>query len=146
MRENLIRKYEPADLEELLTAWETANAVAHPFLSADFQASERDNIINLYLPNTETWVWEADGRVVGFIALLGNEVGGLFINSAFQRQGIGAALVDHACTLHEELEVDVFKKNVIGRAFYEKYGFVPMSEGVHESSGFETMRLKLAVV
>jgi putative acetyltransferase len=144
MRNDLIRKYEPADLEELLTAWETANAVAHPFLSADFQASERDNIINLYLPNTETWVWEADGRVVGFIALLGNEVGGLFINSAFQRQGIGAALVDHACTLREELEVDVFKKNVIGRAFYEKYGFVPISESVHEASGFETMRLKLA--
>ena len=66
----MIRPYNDQDLDDLLAAWAAASEVAHPFLSPEFLASERDNIPNLYLPNAETWVYEADGRVVAFIALI----------------------------------------------------------------------------
>lgn len=140
----MIREYQAEDLEDVLMAWEAASAIAHPFLSAEFLAVERNNIANVYLPSAETWVWESEDRVVGFISLLGNEVGGIFVDPKFHGVGIGRALMDHARGLREELEVEVFKANVLGRAFYARYGFVLMQEKVHEETGLDVMRLKLA--
>ena len=140
----MIRKYEERDLDDLLAAWAAASEVAHPFLSPEFLASERENIPNLYLPNAETWVYEADGRVVAFIALIGNEVGAIFVHSDHQRTGIGQVLMDKAKSLREELEVEVFVANSIGRAFYAKYGFKPVEEKVHEPTGQDVLRLRLS--
>jgi putative acetyltransferase len=39
------------------------------------------------------------------------------------------------------LTVEVFKKNAIGRRFYESYGFRALEELVHESSSEETIRM-----
>jgi putative acetyltransferase len=138
----MIRKYQPTDLDDVLQSWSSASAIAHPFLSAEFHAQERLNIANIYLPNAETWVWQSDNSVVGFIALIGNEVGGLFVNAKSQRTGIGHALIQHARTLHGELEVEVFKDNTIGRAFYQKTGFVLIEKKIHEQTGFKLLRLR----
>lgn len=140
----MIRKYEPRDLEDLLNAWAAASAVAHPFLTREFLEQERQNIPNLYLPNAETWVWEGDGRVIGFIALIGNEVGAIFVDPEFHGTGIGRALMDQARSLRDELEVEVFKANSIGRAFYAKYGFELIEEKTHEPTGCDVMRLRLS--
>jgi putative acetyltransferase len=139
----MIREYRSDDCDAVLEVWAAASAVAHPFLTAAFLATERHNIANLYLLVAETWVWEASGRVAGFIALVGNEVGGLFVHPALHRRGIGRALMDHARGLYGELEVEVFKDNALGRAFYKEYGFVELREAVHEDTGFTVMRLRL---
>ena len=141
----MIRRYRPEDLEDVVAVWAAASAVAHPFLSAEFLAVERDNIANVYLPNAETWVWESDGPVVGFISLLGNEVGAIFVDPKFHRAGIGRALMDHARKSRKELEVEVFTRNAIGRAFYAKYGFELLQKKVHHQTGLELMRLRLPV-
>ena len=138
----MIRQYEGQDLQDLLTAWAAASEIAHPFLTEDFLASERENIPNLYLPNAETWVYEADGRVVGFVALIGNEVGAIFVHPSHQRMGVGNDLMDKAKELRGGLEVEVFVKNDIGRAFYAKYGFTPIQEKVHDQTGFDLLRLR----
>jgi putative acetyltransferase len=138
----MIRKYEHKDLNEVLDAWYSASQVAHPFLSQDFFEQERRDIGDLYLPKAETWVFELEGDVVGFISLMGNEVGGIFVHSAFQRKGIGRALMDHVRNLREELELDVFENNLVGRSFYEKYGFIQVGEHVHEETGLIQLRLK----
>jgi len=140
----MIRKYNASDLDALLEAWEAATKLAHPFLSETFLESERDNIPNLYLPNADTWVWETEGRVVGFIALLGNEIGGLFLAPKFHGQGIGRAMVDHARQLKGRLEVEVFQANTIGRTFYDKYGFQQISQSIHEATAQPVLRLAIA--
>jgi putative acetyltransferase len=140
----LIRKYLPADCEDVLNVWAGASAVAHPFLSTEFLELERHKIPNVYLPKAETWVREVDGHVVGFISLLVNEVGAIFVDPKFQGSGIGQALMDRARALRGELEVEVFKQNVGGRAFFAKYGFEVIHHRVHEETGFEIMRLRLA--
>lgn len=138
----MIRQYEDQDLEDLLAVWATASEIAHPFLSQEFIASERENIPNLYLPNAETWVYEDDRRVVGFVALIGSEVGAIFVHPSHQRKGVGHRLMDKAKQLREELEVEVFVRNAIGRAFYAKYGFTPIEEKVHKQTGFDLLRLR----
>ena len=102
----------------------------------------RKNVRDIYLPNTDTWVAEIDNEVKGFIALMGNEVGAIFLQPDCHGKGIGKALMDKAQDLHGNLEVEVFKVNSIGRNFYSKYGFELMEEKLHEPTGQQVLRLK----
>lgn len=142
-RRGVIRLYRTTDLEELLVVWERASDLAHRFLPANFLAAERERIAEVYLPASETWIRQSGDRVAGFISLLGEEIGGLFVLPELGRRGIGRSLVDHARSIRETLEVEVFARNAIGRAFYASYGFVPIGRGVDEATGFEVIRLGL---
>lgn len=137
----LIRHYQENDLNELLIAWEKASRLAHPFMSEEFFEQELHNIPNLYIPNADTWVVEIDGKVVGFMALLGNEVGGIFVDPACQGQGLGKALMDKARELHGNLMVEVFRDNPVGRRFYDRYGFQLVEEKIFERTGDVLLRM-----
>lgn len=137
-----IRQYEESDLEAILSSWENATRLAHPFMTDEFIAQERTNIAEIYLPNTDTWVVEIDGYVKGFIALMKNEVGAIFLQPDCHGKGAGKALMDKAQQLHGNLEVEVFKENSIGRKFYSRYGFYQIEEKLHEPTGQQVLRLK----
>ncbi len=139
----MIRKYDAHDLAELLDVWYDASQIAHPFLTRDFLDRERRNVIQEYLPIAETWVFEEEARVVGFIALIRNEVGGIFVTPSRHGQGIGRALMDHARASRNHLDVEVFEANQIGRAFYDAYGFEVIRAGVHKETGEPVLRLRL---
>lgn len=139
----MIRKYRADDLAGLLDVWYDASKVAHPFLTRDFLEQERRNVIQEHLPIAETWVFEEEGRVVGFIALIGNQVGGIFVTPERHGQGIGRALTDHARASRSHLDVEVFEANEIGRGFYDAYGFEVVGTGVHEETGQPVLRLRL---
>ena len=138
----MIRKYQQADTEAIIAVWLEASALAHPFLSDDFIEKEKQNIRNVYLPNTETWVYLNEDKVVGFISMIGNEVGAIFLRPALHGQGIGLQLMNLVAQLHDTLEVEVFEKNLIGRSFYKKYGFVEIKKHIHKDTGFMLLRLK----
>jgi hypothetical protein len=44
----------------------------------------------------------------------------------------------------EEFEVEVFERNLLGRAFYAGLEFELVHKKVHDQTGFEIMRLRLA--
>ncbi len=136
-----IRKYKDEDLTEILSIWEKASQLAHSFLSDEFMIQERYNLPNMYIPAADTWIAEVDGKVVGFISLIGNEVGGLFVNPSFHKLGIGFSLMNIAKKLHGDLVVEVFKENTIGRMFYERYGFIQKNQYHHKDSGEQMLRL-----
>jgi putative acetyltransferase len=137
----LIRQYNESDLEAVLSSWESATRLAHPFMTDEFLVQERKNTAEIYLPNTNTWVMEINKEVVGFIALMGNEVGAIFLQPEHHGKGAGKALMDKARELHGELEVEVFSANSIGREFYSKYGFEFLEEKLHEPTGQQVLRL-----
>jgi putative acetyltransferase len=95
--DTVIRKYRSEDCDEVLSVWAAASVLAHPFLSATFLESERREIRNVHLPKAETWVWEADGRVVGFISLLGNEVGAHRSCPSLARPARGRGVQGQSC-------------------------------------------------
>ena len=138
----MIRAYQDKDIEQLLDTWFKASSMAHPFLEDAFMAQERINTREIYIPNTKTWVYIIDHQVIGFIAMMGNEIGALFVDPLFQGQGIGSQLANHVAPFHETLEVEVFEKNKIGRAFYKKYGFQFLEKHVHEATGNMLLRLR----
>jgi len=139
-----IRQYIESDLDDVLSAWENANKLAHPFLKEDFVDQVRKDIPALYLPNADTWVIEDEdeSKVVGFIALLGNEVGAIFLQPEHHGKKLGKMMMDIAQQLHGDLVVEVFEKNTIGREFYDQYGFKQIEEMDHEESGEHMLRFK----
>jgi putative acetyltransferase len=137
-----IRQYQNSDLDAVLSSWEVATRLAHPFMTDEFIAQERINVAEIYMPNTDTWVIDFDNNIEGFIALMGNEVGALCLNPDHHGKGAGKILMDKAQQLHGDLEVEVFKENSIGRKFYSKYGFKELEEKLHEPTGRQVLRLK----
>jgi len=142
----MIREYRSEDTDAVVAVWQAATALAHPFLKEDFVAQEAENLRNIYVQIAETWVMEEDGAVVGFIALIGDEIAGLFLEPAFHGKGLGRAMVDHTVGLKGPLRVEVFERNAIGRRFYERYGFVEAGSYRHEGSTEMTLRLAMPPV
>ena len=138
----MIRKYEESDLETVVDIWYQSSNVAHPFLDPKFVEKVKKDMHDIYIPNSETWVYEVDGEIIGFIGMIGNEIGGLFVSPNQHSKGTGTKLVNFIKEQHEVLEVEVFKKNKIGRGFYDKYGFKFMNEYFDEASNNEVLRLK----
>ena len=139
-----MRTFTGADTEGLLDVWYRASLIAHSFLSEEFLADERLEIVQRWLPIAETTVYETDGRVVGFIALIGSEVGAIFVDPDFQGQGIGRALMNHARSSQGALELDVFEANPIGRGFYQAYGFQIIGRHLNREAGQFELRLRLS--
>lgn len=137
----MIRKYKDEDTDALVLSWRKASELAHPFLPEEFLQQEAYNVQNVYPALAEIWVTEIDGAVVGFIALVENEIGGLFLDPLYHGRGLGRAMVDKAIAEKGDLSVEVFAANEIGRRFYDAYGFRETAQFVHDESGQNTCRL-----
>lgn len=120
-----------------------ASLLAHPFLRQALLRHERELIQTTYLPRAETWAYVRENQVVGFVALLESEIGGLSVASEDHRRGIGRALVDRARSRREDLEADVFEATTIGRRVYERYGFRRIGRSVRGPSGHVMLRMQL---
>jgi putative acetyltransferase len=138
----MIRKHKEKDLDQIIEIWCQSSTLAHPFLSSSFVEKVKSDMTNIYIPNSETWVYEVDNSIVGFISMMDNEIGGLFVLPSHHSKGIGTKLVDFIKKEHSDLEVEVFEKNLIGRTFYDKYGFEKIKQYNHEESGYVVLRLK----
>ena len=138
----MIRKHRDQDLEQLMNIWQKSSTLAHPFLKNDFVEKVASDMRNLYIPNSETWVFEENQIVVGFISMIENEIGGLFVLPDNHSKGIGTKLVDFIAKENKVLEVEVFEDNKIARAFYDKYGFKLIKQYLHEESESVVLRLQ----
>ena len=139
----IMRPYTDEDLGELLDVWYRASLIAHSFLPEGFFETERRQIAERWLPMAETTVYETGGHLVGFLSLVGNEVGGIFVDPDHQGRGIGRALMDGARDSRPFLELSVFEANSIGRRFYDAYGFKSVNRHIDEDTGQPELRLRL---
>ena len=137
----MIRACRDSDIDAVVTVWREAGDFAHPFLSTEFQNSEARNVRNVYPQFAEIWVKEVDGTVIGFIALVGNEVGAIFVLPALHGIGIGRELMDFAVAHKGAVMVEVFRDNIVGRRFYDGYGFQIVAESLHGPSGQVVLKM-----
>jgi ADP-ribose pyrophosphatase YjhB (NUDIX family)/predicted GNAT superfamily acetyltransferase len=120
-----LRPYDgPSDLDHCMVLWRAASEAGHPFLDAATLDVDALVVRELYMPAAEITVAERNGKVVGFIALLGDLVGGLFVDPGAHRSGTGRALIGDALRRKGRLEVEVYEANPGARAFYAACGFV----------------------
>lgn len=141
----MIRAYRPADLEELSAIWFEASITAHAFVGEARLREQRLLIETVYLPKAETWVAIRGGEPAGFVSLLDDFIGGLFVSPRHQGAGIGRLLVSHALQLKGQLRLEVYTANTQAYAFYENLGFEDQSRRSEDDEGlpFENAQMLL---
>lgn len=137
----MIRTFKSEDTDAVIAIWRSASALAHAFLPAAFMDEAEKLTREVYLQQAETWVFIRGGKIVGFIGLIDDYIGGLFVDPSHHGEGIGRALVDKAVAEKGSLVVEVFVDNVIGRRFYASYGFTGEKQVMDPHSGFPLLQL-----
>lgn len=137
----MIRPYHPNDKTAVLSIWRESSSLAHPFLTHNQLDQAEAMIRDHFLDIAETYIAVSEDQAVGFIALMENEVGGLFVRPNFHGKRIGKALMDKAVDLKGDLRLEVFTDNPIGRRFYQSYGFVEGIEKVDPFFGHKVLEL-----
>jgi ribosomal protein S18 acetylase RimI-like enzyme len=130
-----IRPYSPADKDRLLDIWLAASRVGHPFIAEDELRQQQRIVGDIYLSQADNWVAELDGLPVGFIGLLDNFIGGLFVDPKMHGSGIGRSLVEHAAGRLGKLTVTVYADNQKGVGFYRRCGFEEISRADKDDEG-----------
>lgn len=131
----MIRKYNENDVGSVLEIWLNASVRAHDFISAEFWQSQVENMRNIYIPASETYVYESEGGVVGFYALYDNNLAAIFVSPELQGYGIGKQLLSHAKSQRAVLSLSVYKENEASYQFYLSQGFKVVSEQLDEHTG-----------
>jgi GNAT superfamily N-acetyltransferase len=122
-----------SDAAGIAAVYLASRADALPYLRRVHTDDEiRNWISTVLLVRSETWVARIDHRIVGFMALVGDDLDQLYVLPGFYRRGIGRRFLHLAkARSPHRLRLFTFQKNERARAFYEAHGFriVDMSDG-----------------
>ena len=131
----ILRAYRDTDNTRLSAIWLAASEPVHGFLGAAELRRQQRLVAETYLPGSETWVAEEDAAPLGFIGLLDDFIGGLFVAPEAQGRGVGRALVEHALATRGRLALEVYEANPRARGFYARLGFVETGRREEDDRG-----------
>jgi putative acetyltransferase len=131
----MIREYTKPDIDQILAIWLSSSIEAHNFIKPGFWKSKVNDMRDVYIPASETFVYESDGQIAGFYSLYGNNLAAIFVAPDSQGKGMGTVLLDDAKKRRESFQLTVYKENVPSVKFYEKHGFIPLGEQFDEHTG-----------
>lgn len=137
----MIRLLRSEDLDNLVSIWFDASIKAHDFIPEAFWSSQKQNMREIYLPNCESWVFELDGNVVGFISYHEGSVPALFVDPKSQFCGIGTQLLEHLKEKYSELTLTVYAENLKSHQFYLRHGFIHVEKCLCEHTGKEQFEM-----
>ncbi|TBW57720.1 N-acetyltransferase [Marinobacter halodurans] len=131
----MIREYTQADVDQILEIWLSASIEAHHFIEPEFWHSTINDMRDVYIPASETFVLESERTVIGFHSLNGENLAAIFVAPELQGKGIGTALLDNAKSRRKNLRPTVYRENISSVRFYEKHGFNSAGEQMDEHTG-----------
>jgi putative acetyltransferase len=135
-RITMIRPFETSDMNDVLDIWLKASIQAHNFVDRRFWESKMDDMRNIYIPASDTYVFIEDDIISGFFSLHGDTMAAMFVAPDSQGRGVGQQMMKKATALRNKLYLAVYKENQRGIDFYKKCGFVISNEKVDEHTGY----------
>ena len=132
----MIRKFETKDLDEVMSLWLHVNIEAHSFVEEDYWKKNYEMIREL-IPKAEVYVAEENQKIQGFIGLTDDYIAGIFVKAEEQSKGIGSELLHIAMALKDQLYLNVYRKNAGAMKFYQRCGFIIVSQEIDEDTSEE---------
>ena len=122
----VLRAARPADAAAIAGVWlRSFNAALPTVRRAHPDKAVLGWISNVLLPGHDVWVAEADGAVVGMLALSEGWLDQLYLDPVWRGRGIGVRLLALARRRQPSgLQLWTFQVNEPARRFYERHGFV----------------------
>ncbi|MDA3629691.1 GNAT family N-acetyltransferase [Saccharopolyspora sp. WRP15-2] len=122
----VLRPASDADAADMAEVWLRSFNTALPTVRRAHGDDEvRSWFAHVVVPNSECWVAEEQGSVVGLMVLEGAELEQLYLDPPQRGRGLGDQLVDLAKRRRPDgLELWTFQVNGPARRFYERHGFV----------------------
>lgn len=131
----MIRKFKNTDIDQVINIWLKASIAAHDFIDKSFWQSKINDMKYVYLPAAETYIYEENNIIKGFLSLQKNILAALFVSPDFQGAGIGTELIKKAQSIRNNLNLTVYKENIKSIAFYKKNGFEIEKEQIDPHTG-----------
>lgn len=127
----MIREAQRSELPALLELWLESTIWGHPFIKSSYWRDCIPLVRDAYLANAQNWVWEEDGKLLGFVSIMeGRFLAAMFVAPKAVRRGIGKALMQYVQQRHLSDAGGLSKKSTGDR-------FLPCA-------GFSHCRLRMA--
>ena len=115
--------------------WLESTIKAHSFIEKEYWQSNYNTVKDVYIPIAETYVYEENDVIKGFISIIDKEfIGALFVDNDYQGLGVGSKLINFVLNKYDTLSLAVYKENLKSVRFYKKMGFEILSEEINEDS------------
>ncbi|EOC7011384.1 N-acetyltransferase [Escherichia coli UTI89] len=120
----MIREAQRSELPALLELWLESTTWGHPFIKSSYWRDCIPLVRDAYLANAQNWVWEEDGKLLGFVSIMeGRFLAAMFVAPKAVKRGIGKALMQYVQQRHPHLMLEVYQKNQPAIDFYHAQGF-----------------------
>lgn len=130
----MIRKFETNDLTDIMTLWLDSNLDTHIFIPSEYWLSNFYTVKSI-IPSSETYVYEQNKTIAGFIGINNGIIEGLFVDSYMRSKGIGKELLNKAKDIHKNLTLSVYEKNKEAIRFYIRENFVIKQKQIDKNTG-----------
>lgn len=130
----MIRKLNNYDIDKVTQIWLKVNTKTHNFIPEKYWI-EQFNDVKEIIPQSEVYVYEKNGEILGFVGLSDNYIAGIFVSINSQSQGVGKQLLNYAKRIKTKLSLSVYQKNERAIKFYQRENFIIQSENSDENTG-----------
>lgn len=130
----MIRMFDACDLNQVMELWLNGNIEAHDFIPRNYWESNAP-MVREQLLQAEIYVYETDGKILGFVGLQGDYLAGIFVDRHARSMGIGGQLIHYVQKIRRTLTLNVYRKNQSAMEFYLREGFSVLSEDIDEATG-----------
>lgn len=130
----MIRMFDACDLNQVMELWLNGNIEAHDFIPRNYWESNAPMVREQHL-QAEIYVYETDGKILGFVGLQGDYLAGIFVDRHARSMGIGGQLIRYVQKIRRTLTLNVYRKNQRAMEFYLREGFSVLSEDIDKATG-----------
>lgn len=124
-----------SDFTSLLKIWEASVRATHDFLSEQGMQNLSPDVLTALGQVELSGSVDGQGKLCGFIGVVGDKIEMLFVHPHHFRKGCGKALIEHVERKRKMRYVDVNEQNPQALVFYQHMGFRLASRSACDEQG-----------